>query len=138
MQGLYQRRLTGNPIADIEQHMGEVTGFDKVDQDLFALLLRGATAEGDLLTRDIEPFLDRAMDELSPVEGAILLLAAFELKHCPQTPFRVAINEAIELAKDYGGTDGHKYINGVLDKLAASLRPDEVTASAAARPRKPH
>ena len=73
--------------------------------------------------------LDRNVKELSPVERGILLLAAWELKHAPDIPFRVVINEAVELAKSYGGTDGHKYVNGVLDKLAASLRPREAGRS---------
>ncbi|MDR1367956.1 MAG: N utilization substance protein B, partial [Candidatus Accumulibacter sp.] len=73
----------------------------------------------------------RPRAELSPVEAGTLLIGAYELAHCPQTPYRVIINEAIELAKDFGGADGHKYVNGVLDKLAATLRPAEVNAKRA-------
>lgn len=133
LQGLYQWSLTGNPLSAIEQHLSEVSGFERIDQALFLEVLRGAVAERDLLVGNLSPVLDRDMDDVSPVEAAILLIAAFELKHCPATPYRVVINEAIELAKDFGGSEGHRYVNGVLDKLASTLRADEV----AARPRAP-
>ncbi|MDQ5898768.1 MAG: transcription antitermination protein NusB, partial [Pseudomonadota bacterium] len=81
----------------------------------------------------IAPHLDRGVAQLSPVEHAVLLIGTYELRHCVEVPYRVAINEAVELAKAFGGTDGHKYVNGVLDKAAASLRPDEVAAQRAAR-----
>ena len=83
----------------------------------------------EALFRHIEPHLDRPYGELSPVERAILLLAAFELKQHVEAPYKVVINEAIELAKSYGGTDGHRYVNGVLDRIAAVLRPDETARS---------
>ena len=88
---------------------------------------------GEGALRGFEPLLSRPVAELSPVEHAILLLGTHELRHNIDTPYRVVINEAIELAKGYGGTDGHKFINGVLDKLAARLRPVEVDAARAAR-----
>ena len=75
------------------------------------------------------PFLDRPAQSLSPVEHALLLIGAYELTACPDIPYRVVINEAVELAKSYGGTDGHKYVNGVLDKLAAQVRPAEARRS---------
>ncbi|MCL2590331.1 MAG: transcription antitermination factor NusB [Betaproteobacteria bacterium] len=94
--------------------------------DFFAALLQGAVREAPETRRIIEPLLTRTIAELSPVEHAILLLSVFELRHDTETPYRVVINEAIELAKKYGGADGHKFINGVLDRLVASLRPEEV------------
>ena len=125
LQGLYQWQLSGNEVAAIEAHLAGVTGFEKLDRPLFDLLLRGAVAEAAELQTQIEPQLDRPYAELSPVERAILLMATFELKRHLEAPYKVVINEAIELAKSYGGSDGHKYVNGVLDKLAALLRPAE-------------
>lgn len=126
LQGLYQWQLSGNDAAAIEAHMAQVTGFDKADHELFRALLHGTLREAEDLRAQLQPHLDRAVDRLSPVEHAILLLAAYELKHRIETPYRVILNEAVELAKQYGGVDGHKYVNGVLDKLAARLRPSEV------------
>ena len=101
------------------------------DADFFTTLLQGATREAPETRALIEPLLTRSIAGLSPVEHAILLLSAFELRHDIETPYRVIINEAIELAKTYGGADGHKFINGVLDRLAAKLRPEEVAATRA-------
>ncbi|MDR2261163.1 MAG: transcription antitermination factor NusB [Azoarcus sp.] len=101
----------------------------RADAEFFAALLQGTTGEADELRALFAPLLTRAVAELSPVEHAILLLGAFELRHDIGTPYRVVINEAIELAKKYGGADGHKFINGVLDRLAGSLRPEETTAA---------
>jgi N utilization substance protein B len=103
------------------------------DDGFFATLLVGAVREAHGARAIIEPLLTRTIAELSPVEHAILLLSAFELRHDIETPYRVIINEAIELAKRYGGADGHKFINGVLDRLAAKLRHEEVAAT---RPQK--
>jgi N utilization substance protein B len=99
------------------------------DAEFFATLLQGTIHEADDLRVLFTPLLTRPIAELSPVEHAILLLGAFELRHDIETPYRVVINEAIELAKTYGGTDGHKFVNGVLDRLAANIRPEEVTAT---------
>jgi N utilization substance protein B len=92
-------------------------------------MLRGAIKDATALEARIQPCLDRPLGELSPVERAILLLATYEFVHHVEIPYRVVINEAIELAKGYGGTDGYKYVNGVLDKLAAQVRTLEVTGS---------
>ena len=131
LQGLYQWQLTGHDVAAIEAQLHEVTGFDKADRELFAALLRGAVHEAPRLQDMLAPHLDRRIEALSPVERAILLLATFELAHHPETPYRVVLNEAIELAKDYGGTEGHKYVNGVLDKVAVQIRPLEAARAAA-------
>ena len=88
-------------------------------------MLRGALSRHDELEALIAPHLDRPMDELSPVEFAVLLLGAFELAQHLEVPYKVVINEAVELAKTFGGTDGHKFVNGVLDKLAPQLRAPE-------------
>ena len=125
LQALYAWQLSGEDAAGLQTQLAESKEFGKADSKYFARLLRGTIEEAGALERVIEPTLDRKLKELSPVERGILLLAAFELKHAPDIPYRVVINEAIELAKEFGGTDGHKYVNGVLDKVAAALRPDE-------------
>lgn len=125
LQGLYQWQLAGAAPAEIGAQLAEDAGFAAADREYFAQLLSGAIAEAEELKREIAPVLDRGVEELSPVERGILLLAAWELKHAPEVPFRVVINEAIELAKAFGGTDGYKYVNGVLDRLAPRLRPHE-------------
>jgi len=128
LQGLYQWRIGGADEAAIEAHVQGVAGFEKADRNFFLALLRGVLKQRVELVEAIEPHLDRKFEELSPIEASILLLGGYELQAHPETPYRVVINEAIELAKSYGGTDGHKYVNGVLDKLAAKLRPVEVEA----------
>jgi N utilization substance protein B len=141
LQGLYQWRASGNDEAAIEAYLQnlsedadeEVSGFDKADRQFFVGLLRGVLAQRQALQEQLQPSLDRPFNELSPVEACILLAGAFELVNYRQTPYTVIINEAIELTKEYGGTDGHKYINGVLDKLAFRLRPVEVEAKRRAR-----
>ncbi len=135
LQALYQWQLSGNDEAAIEAHLGDSEGFDKADREFFAGLLRGVLAQRQTLQEQLQAFLDRPFGELSPVEACILLAGAFELNNHPQTPYGVIINESVELAKGFGGTDGHKYVNGVLDKLAARLRPAEVEAKRAARNR---
>jgi len=129
MQGLYQWRVAGGTAEAIEAQLRDGKEFAKTDQDFFSDLLRGALAKAAELEQQIQPYLDRPLKELSPVEFAILLLGTYELAEHPEIPYRAVINEAVELAKTYGGTDGHKYVNGVLDKLAAKLRASEVTTA---------
>lgn len=130
LAGLYQWLLSGNSIADIEEMLqtGEETGEDwsRADRGLLLALLRNITEQTRELEAEFVPFIDRPVGELSPIERAILWLGTYELKLCPETPYRVIINEAIELAKNFGGTDGHRFVNGVLDKLAPLLRAAEV------------
>lgn len=133
LQGLYQWKIGGNDEAAIEAHLRDIAGFDKADREFFTGLLRGVLAQHPLLEAQLQSHLDRPFQELSPVESCILLAGAYELVNFLQTPYRVIINEAIELTKGYGGTDGHKYVNGVLDKLAAKVRPQEVQARRPAR-----
>jgi N utilization substance protein B len=125
VQGLYQWQVGGQDAAAIQVQAEGVAGFDKADRALFDALLDGVLENGEELRQLLQPFVERAWDEISPIERGILLLGACELKLHPETPYRVVINEAIELAKTYGGTDGHKFVNGVLDKLAPQLRPAE-------------
>lgn len=125
LQGIYQWQVAGNTVSDIRAHLAGDERFARADREYFAQLLGGTIAAAEDLKRDIAPALDRRIEELSPVERGILLLAAWELVHAPEVPYRVVINEAIELAKEFGGTDGYKYVNGVLDQLAPRLRPAE-------------
>ncbi|HZQ63449.1 MAG TPA: transcription antitermination factor NusB [Casimicrobiaceae bacterium] len=133
LQGLYQQQLSGNADEAIRAQLAEASGFARVDADYFTGLWSGIAGEYDALLARLAPHLDRAPQELSPIERAILVIGAWELVHRLDIPYRVVINEAVELAKAYGGTDGHKFVNGVLDKLAAEARADEIRALAAER-----
>jgi transcription antitermination protein NusB len=126
MQGIYQWLLSGSDPAVIRTQLAEASGFAKCDIVYFEGIWRGVTGEFQSLVAAFAPFLDRKPSELSPVEKSILTIGAWELLREPEVPYRVAINEAVELAKSYGGTDGHKYVNGVLDKLAARARAPEI------------
>jgi N utilization substance protein B len=140
LQALYQWQLAGQSLDDIETQYAAADGFEKADANLFSLLVSGVIRNHESLQEKLVPVLDRAWNEVSPIERAVLLIAAHELSAMADTPYRVIINEAIELAKSFGGTDGHKYVNGVLDKLAAQMRTDEIAFQAehpvkAAKPR---
>ena len=129
LQGLYQWLMSQEDAGAIDAHIRNAHGFDKADAEHFDLLLHGAIRDVDNLRSEIAPLIDRAIDQLSPIEHAALLIGAFELRHHIEIPYKVVINEAVELTKSFGGIDGHKYVNGVLDKLAARLRAIEVAAS---------
>ncbi len=133
LQGLYEWLLGGADAGVVDAHVREQDGFAKCDAAHFDLLLHGCIAEAKELDALLVVHLDRQTAQLSPVEHAVLLIGAYELKHCIAIPYKVAINEAVELAKSFGGTDGHKYVNGVLDKAAAVLRATEVEAARAPR-----
>jgi N utilization substance protein B len=126
VQALYQHLVGGNEAAAIDAFTRDLSGFNKSDAAHFDALLQGCTAQSQALDALIQPLLDRPMAEISPIEHGILWIGAYELQHCPDVPWRVVLNECIELAKEFGGTDGHKYINGVLNRLAPSLRTAEV------------
>ena len=125
LQGLYQWLLAGGDASGVEAHIREQGGFAKCDREHFDALLRGGIDQAAALDVVLAKHVDRKTSHLSPVEHAVLLIGVYELMYCPEIPYRVAINEAVELAKSFGGTDGHKYVNGVLDKCAADLRPNE-------------
>ncbi len=128
LQGLYQWRVGGADEAAIEAYAPEMEDFAKADREFFVGTLRGVLAQHEKLVEQISTHIDRPFAELSPIEACVMMLGTFEMLNHPETPYRVIINEAIELAKSFGGTDGHKYVNGVLDKIAGNLRPDEVAA----------
>jgi N utilization substance protein B len=126
LQGLYQWLLNGEDAGAIEAHIREAHGFDKADAEHFDAVLHGTIKQVEILRSDLAPFIDRPLAQVSPVEHVALLIGAFELKNHLEIPYRVVINEAVELTKSFGGMDGHKYVNGVLDKLAAKERELEV------------
>lgn len=128
LQGLYEWLLGGSDAGVIDAHMREQESWAGCDTAHFDVLLHGCIREAADLDTVLARHVDRPTRDLSPVEHGILLIGAYELKHCIDIPYKVAINEAVELAKGFGGTDGHKYVNGVLDKAAADLRPVEVAA----------
>jgi N utilization substance protein B len=120
--------------GEIEAHLrDEEDEFGQADAAWFQTLLHGVMREAPSLREKFMPYVDRPLAELSPIEHGILLIGSFELVHHVEVPYRVAINEAVELAKSFGGTDGFKFVNGVLDRLAADARSTEVRAGAARR-----
>ncbi|HZS80137.1 MAG TPA: transcription antitermination factor NusB [Herbaspirillum sp.] len=131
LQGLYQWLLNNEDAGVIEAHIREAHGFDKADAEHFDVLLYGAIKQAADLRAVLVPLIDRPITELSPVEHAVLLIGSFELKHSIEVPYKVVINEAVELTKSFGGVDGHKYVNGVLDRLAAKVRDTEAGAGRA-------
>jgi N utilization substance protein B len=133
LQGLYEWLISGSDAGVIDAHVREQDGFAKCDTAHFDALLHGCIHEAADLDAVLARHVDRKTSELSPVEHAVLMIGSYELRHCIDVPYKVAINEAVELAKSFGGTDGHKYVNGVLDKAAADLRPAEVEAARASR-----
>jgi N utilization substance protein B len=133
LQGLYEWLLGRADAGVVDAHVREQDGFDKCDVAHFDLLLHGVIREAAAIDAVLAAHIDRKAELLSPIEHAALMIGTFELMHCVEIPYRVAINEAVELAKSFGGTDGHKYVNGVLDKAAAALRPSEVAAHRAPR-----
>lgn len=133
LQGLYQWLLARPAVEDIAADIALFRGYDKCDPLYFRALLDGAIQDVTGIEGCIAPCLDRPIDQLSPIERATLMIAACEFLHHPDVPYRVIINEAVELAKVFGGSDGHKYVNGVLDKLAATLRGPEVRSARPAR-----
>ena len=133
LQGLYEWLLGGADAGVVDAHVREQEDFDKADTAHFDLLLHGTIKEAAAIDAVLAAYIDRKTELLSPVEHAAMMIGAYELMHCIEIPYRVAINEAVELAKSFGGTDGHKYVNGVLDKAAGVLRPIEVDAARAER-----
>lgn len=132
LQGLYEWRLSAADAGLIDAHMREQEDFAKCDKAHFDILLHGCIRESAALDQALRQHLDRPTKELSPIEHGAMLIGAYELKHCIDIPYKVVINESVELTKSFGGTDGHKYVNGVLDKAAFDLRPVEVQAARAA------
>jgi len=131
VQALYQHLVGGNETEAIDAFTRDLAGFDKSDAAHFDALLHGCIEQASALDALIAPLLDRKLAEISPIERGIMWIGAYELQHCLDVPWRVVLNECIELAKEFGGTDGHKYVNGVLNGLAPMLRAAEVAADRA-------
>jgi N utilization substance protein B len=129
MQALYQWHMAGASLAVIEAEFRADYDFSHVDLEYFQALLHGIPACVDELEALLEPLLDRKLSDLDPIERTLLRMGTFELAHRPDVPYKVVINEEVSLAKKFGATDGHKYINGVLDKVARELRKVEIDAA---------
>lgn len=125
MQGLYQRHFTKSSITDIESEFIVDNDMSRVDTAYFRDLLRGVHREQAELDRLLEPFLERPIQEVDAIELAIVRMGTYELKHRLDVPYRVVINEGIEMAKKFGGTEGHKFVNSLLDRLSQRLRLSE-------------
>ncbi|MDF1483940.1 transcription antitermination factor NusB [Ramlibacter sp. H39-3-26] len=128
LQALYQHIVGRNEPAAIDSFTRDLSGFHKCDAAHYDALLHGCIAEAGELDALIVPLLDRKLAEISPIERGVMWIGAYEFWHCSDVPWRVVLNECIELAKEFGGTDGHKYVNAVLNGLAPQLRPAEVAA----------
>ncbi|TAM39540.1 MAG: transcription antitermination factor NusB [Burkholderiaceae bacterium] len=126
LQALYQYQVGRNDAAAIDSFTRDLAGFHKADATHYDALLHGCIEESATLDALILPLLDRKMAEISPIEHGVMWIGAYEFKHCLDVPWRVVLNECIELAKEFGGTDGHKYVNAVLNGLAPTLRAAEV------------
>ena len=137
VQALYQHLVGRQDAESIDLFTRDLSGFHKADSVHYDALLHGCIREAAELDRLILPLLDRKLEEISPIEHAIMWIGAYEFLHVPEVPWRVVINECIELAKEFGGTDGHKYVNGVLNGLAPQLRSAEVDADRAAGKARP-
>lgn len=125
LQGIYQHLVGKNASSDIDSHTRNLIGFHKADEAHYNTLLQGCIDQHGAFDALLEKHIDRPLQELAPVEHAVLWIGIYEFRHCPEIPLRVVLNECIELAKNFGGTDGHKYVNGVLHALSQELRPHE-------------
>ena len=125
VQALYQVALNKIPAPEVAQHIRESNDYCHADGELFTTIFFGAHNNQREYMQIIRPLLDRDENLINPIERSVLLVAVHELKEMPETPYPVIINEAIEVTKTFGGTDSHKFINGILDKLVAQLRPND-------------
>lgn len=131
IQGLYQSIVGKNDLASVDAFTRGLSGFHKIDEEHYTRVLTGCIENQQALNNTIEPYLDRRLSEVSPIELAALWVGVFELLHCPEIPWRVVMNEAVELTKEFGGTDGHKFVNGILNQAAHAIRALEVQAERA-------
>ena len=137
VQALYQHIVGRNDAESIDQFTRDLAGFHKADAAHYDALLHGSIGASDRLDALIVPLLDRKLEEISPIEHAVMWIGVYEFQNCLDVPWRVVLNECIELAKEFGGTDGHKYVNAVLNGLAPQLRAAEVEADRASGKAKP-
>ena len=125
LQALYQWHMSGNSITSVEAEFLADNDLNKVDVPYFRELLKQIPASLSELDAEIAPLMDRAVDSLDPIEKMLVRMGTYELKQRVDVPYRVVINEAVDLAKKFGGTDGHKFVNGILDRLAPRIRRHE-------------
>ena len=125
LQALYQWTLSDASLVDIDAEFRVDNDFRHTDGEYFQALLRGVMEDVESLEALFSPLLDRALDDLDPIERNLLRMGTFELKERIDVPYKVVINEAVSLAKKFGATESHRYINGILDKVASELRPVE-------------
>jgi N utilization substance protein B len=124
VQAVYSWQLSDNSVADVEAHFLTENAKRRFEIEFFQKLFRGVTSQVSSLDKAIEPHVDRPLDDIDHIEKAILRVAVYELSDCPDVPYRVVINEAIELAKLFAADDSHKFVNGVLDKTVKLIRPE--------------
>lgn len=123
MQGIYQWQISGHDVTELMAQQRDGDEYRTVDAEHYERLLTTAIDKSEHFDALLAPVLDRPADQLDPIERAVLFCALVELEDCLDVPFRVVINEAVDITKRFGGTDGHRFVNGVLDKLAPTLRP---------------
>lgn len=129
LQAIYQWQITHQDASEILRQFREVQDLSQVDVGHFEILLRGVINENKRLIDALEPFLDRPMDQVDVMERVVLMIGAWELLECPDMPYRVVLDESVDLARRFGSEQGHSYVNAVLDKAARTLRADEVASS---------
>jgi len=129
MQALYQWQLAGQTCAELLYQYAQDDGFADADRDYFEALVRGVTESGESLDAELGTLLDRPVAQLDPIEHAVLMIGLLELRTQLEVPYRVVINEGVDLAKRFGATDGHKFVNAVLDRAARNLRAAEQAAA---------
>jgi N utilization substance protein B len=127
LQALYQWLMSGNDLQEIETQFRIINNMNKVDVDYFCRILHGVPADIEKLEASVTPFLDRTIEGLNPIELTVLRIGAFELFHCPEIPYKVILNEAVSLSKEFGSQDGYRYVNGVLNNLARQVRAIEIS-----------
>ena len=126
VQAIYRWLINEGPWQDVLQEFADAEDMPKADREYFRMLLEGVCGARTQLDSDVVQWTDRPAVQLDPVEHAVLLVALFELTACPEVPFRVVLNEAVNLTRRFGATDGHKFVNAVLDRAARAVRTHEV------------
>jgi N utilization substance protein B len=131
LQALYQWLMSGSELHEIEAQFRVINNMEKVDVEYFCRLLNGVPKHVTELESSLNPFIDREIAGLNPIELTTLRIGAFELIHCPEIPYKVVLDESISLTKEFGSQDGHRYVNGVLNNLARQVRSVEISVDQA-------